>query len=475
MANEDNSSNTFLYAYFTSTHEAPDLRDYLTQFLPDYMIPTFFLKLEKIPLTHNGKIDRKALAQIQISNLKTQTYTVSLDETEKKLIGIWADVLGIQKDNIGINDDFFQIGGHSLKATILVTRIHKKFNIKLPLTEIFKNPTIRTLTGSIKRKTKEKFTHIKTAEKKDYYTLSSAQKRLYILQEMKPESTAYNMPLTIPLTRLTPVETHLDRLGKIFKQLIRRHDILRTSFHMLEGNPVQVVHDTVEFEIEYCKQEGDNKNSKAGETGRIDEARENFFRHFELSKAPLVRGRVLEITDSAPLPRDNADDTDVDGVAGDGELFLLVDMHHIITDGTSLNILANEFFGLYDGESLPPLKRRYRDYAEWQRSSMTTRFMKQQEEFWIKMYSDEIPILDLPLDYTRPLVRNPKGKKVEFLLNEEETKKLKKIARVDNSTLYMTLLAVFSILLSKLSGQEDIIIGTPTAGRRHVDLENIIG
>ncbi|MCP4155877.1 MAG: non-ribosomal peptide synthetase, partial [bacterium] len=320
----------------------------------------------------------------------------------------------------------------------------------------------------------EKYSAIEPGEKKEYYVQSSAQKRLYILQQMELESTAYNMPQIIPLKK----ETEPQRLETVFRQLIQRHESLRTSFHMnrakpvttkpqsipnnqspLTNNtistaapgeviPVQVVHDTVVFKPEKYK------------TATLKEAKEQIVRPFELSKAPLLRVAVVEIS-------------------GTGEnlnqRYLVVDMHHIISDGISHEVLRKEFLALYAGENVPPLKLQYRDYAEWQAAGKRAPYMEQQEETWLKIYSGEHPILELPLDNPRPAVRNDKGKMVEFQLNEEETAKLKETAREMTPTLYMTLLAVFTILLAKLSGQEDIIVGTPTAGRRHADLENIIG
>ncbi|MCP4151524.1 MAG: amino acid adenylation domain-containing protein, partial [bacterium] len=352
-----------------------------------------------------------------------------------------------------------------------------------------------TLAETIKEFTQDNYVAIEPTEKKEYYNLSSAQKRLFILQQMELESTAYNMPLTIPLNPVTPGGvgpvtpggvspvtpgevspvapgiTDMLRLEKTIRQLIRRHDALRTTFHMLEENPVQVVHDTVEFEIEYYNLEA----PKAGELRQLKDVTNAFFQPFDLSKAPLLRIGVVEITGLTNPATDTTATTTTADVTGDGERIMLLDMHHIITDGTSQDVLTKEFFALYAGENLPPLKLQYKDYAEWRTSHMFRQFRKQQEKFWLNMYSDELPILELPLDNPRPAIRSPKGKMVEFLLKKEETQNLKKIAGEYKSTLYMTLLAVFTVLLSKLSGQQDIIVGTPTAGRRHADLQNIIG
>ncbi|MCP4158365.1 MAG: AMP-binding protein, partial [bacterium] len=211
LAHETKGGDKTLCAYYVveklqhpkpgPQHPASDLKDYLSQTLPGYMIPTHFIRQEKIPLTPTGKIDRKTLSQIQITKLKTQTYIAPRDETEKKMTEIWTDILGYPREKLGIDDDFFQIGGHSLNTTQLASKIHKEFDVKLTLANIFENSSIRALSEILKTSVKEKYIAIEPAEKKEYYKVSSAQKRLYILQQMELESTAYNMPHVLPITR----------------------------------------------------------------------------------------------------------------------------------------------------------------------------------------------------------------------------------------------------------------------------------
>ncbi|MCP4154308.1 MAG: non-ribosomal peptide synthetase, partial [bacterium] len=460
---ESKNGDNFLCAYYViesvrhpaSGLLASALKEHLTQFLPDYMLPSYFIKLEKIPLTVNGKIDRKALSRFSISNSQYPTYNAPGNRSEEKLSAIWAEILGTQKREIGIDDDFFDIGGHSLRATIMATKIHKEFNVKLPLPEIFKNATIRALAKTITEYSHDKYVAIKPAEKKEYYILSSAQKRLYLLQQMDLENTAYNMPATIPLDG----ETDTKELEKVFKILIQRHESLRTSFPpvtpggIYSGQPIQLLHDDVDFEIEYYK-----TGAGDGEPGGFESVSKRFFRPFEMSKAPLLRVGVIE----------------TNGAGNHGGLMML-DMHHIISDGTSQNVLRKEFFALYAGEKLSPLKRQYRDYAEWQNSAEQKELKKQQAAFWINRFSGELPVLNLPTDYPRPEMQSFEGNRSSFALNKNETDSLKETAKKNDVTLYMAIHSIFTILLSKLSGQEDIILGTPTAGRRHADLQNIIG
>ncbi|MCP4149313.1 MAG: AMP-binding protein, partial [bacterium] len=221
------------------------------------------------------------------------------------------------------------------------------------------------------------------------------------------------------------------------------------------------------FEIEYYNPETGSRDSSSGELSRFNEISKTFFRPFDLSKAPLLRIGVVETSHIANPDGSACDDA--------GEGVMLVDMHHIITDGISQGVLTTEFFAMQDGESLPPLRLRYRDYTEWQNSGKQKEQMKQQQEFWLKTFPGELPLLNLPTDYPRPLMQTFEGNNLSFKLNQGETGHLKETAKQNGTTLYIIILTTFTILLSKLSGQEDVIVGTPTAGRRHAELENTIG
>ncbi|MCP5103401.1 MAG: amino acid adenylation domain-containing protein, partial [bacterium] len=439
LAHESQAGEKYLCAYIV-THSAhsTEFREYLSQMLPDYMIPSYFVELDKIPLTPSGKIDRQALP---VPDLQVKTeYAAPRDEIEKKLVHIWSEILALEEDKIGIDSNFFELGGHSLRATIVASRIHKAFSVNLPLAEIFKTPFISGLAKYITGARKDQYVALEPAEKKEYYVLSPAQKRLYLLQQMDLDNVVYNMPQAIPFTG----EVDRERLEWTFLQLIHRHESLRTSFHMISGEPVQKIHEEVEFEIEFdC----------------IGSPRRGV-RPFDLACAPLLRGELLK----------EAEDKHI----------LLIDLHHIVSDGTSQAVLKDEFNRLYHGngagaDDLAPLRLQYKDYAQWQNNEQQQTRVKEQEDYWLKIFSDEVPVLDLPLDYPRPLVQSFEGNTVNFLLTPGQTRALNDLVNETNVTLFMALSAVFYILLSKLSGQEDIIVGTPTAGRRHADLESIIG
>ncbi len=442
LARQEVSGDRYLCAYLVSSKECQDsqLREWLAQDLPDYMIPSYFVFLEQIPLTPNGKIDQKALPHPQF---KSETsYVAPRNELEIKLCAIWAAVLNLEKDLVSIDSNFFQLGGHSLKATILVSKIHQCFDVKVPLVEIFRTPRIRELADYIKGKSKEFFIAIEPAEEREYYLLSPAQKRLYILQHLVTDNISYNMPQMIPLIG----DIKKEALTAIFYRLIARHESLRTSFITVNDEPVQVVHQNVDFSIALYE--------RSAETDPVIPIA-HFVKPFDLSQAPLLR--VILIT------------------VGGANSAIFIDMHHIITDGTSQGVLEKDFWTFVSGVDLPPLPLQYKDYSQWYQQTSQQAAIKQQEIYWLSEYSSDIPVLHLPTDYPRPRVQQAEGNAVSFFLPPADTAHIKSMAEKNNVSLYMVLLAVFNVLLAKLCGQEDIIIGTPIAARRHADLHHVIG
>lgn len=437
--------------------DVSELREFLSKSLPDYMIPSYFVQMEEIPLTVNGKVNRKALPAPE-AGIAGEGYLAPENEIERKLLEIWSEVLGIEKEYIGTDADFFELGGHSLKATTMVSKIHKEFDAKVSLTVVFKTPTIRGLSEYIKEAAEEKFTFLEPAEEKEYYALSSAQKRLYILQQMDVESTVYNMPQVMLLGE----ELGVEKMEEIFRKLINRHESLRTSFHLVAHEPVQKIHhqDHVTFEIEYF--DLTNAPVEVEVNGII----ENFIRPFDLSQAALLRVGLIH-TPAFDHPSQ-------EGISGD-EHILMVDMHHIISDGVSHQILVKDFIAFQEGEELPPLRIQYKDFSQWQNIEKEKENLKQQEAYWQKEYEGEIPVLSLPTDYPRPAVQSFDGSTLSFEIDVCVKDALQEYAQREGVTLYMVLLAVTAIFLAKLSGQRDIIIGTPVAGRRHAELEKVIG
>ena len=436
----DNRGEKYLCAYvvYVAPSKASDLREYLSAYLPDHMIPAYFTELERIPLTLNGKVDRKALPAPEVN--AGDVYIAPSGAVEKQLARLWSDVLGIDHSIIGVDNNFFALGGHSLKATVMVSQIHKALNVKIPLSELFRTPTIRGLAQYIHGAAPERYERIEPVEKREYYGLSSAQKRLYIIHGMDLESTAYNMPLSIPFEKIPAME----KLKEVFMHLIERHESLRTSFHMIDHQPVQKVHENnIEFEIERYGNDSGSQSMR------------DFIRPFDLSRTPLLRVGVAE--------------------TGENTHNLMVDMHHIISDGVSMDVLEMDFNALVGGQTLPSLRLQYKDYSQWHHRQSGSETIRNQETWWLNQFEGEIPVLGLPTDYPRPSVQNFEGDTFLFELSVSDTRALKSIALQQGASLFMALLSLINILLSKLSGQDDIVIGSAIAGRRHADLENIIG
>ncbi|HLP57413.1 MAG TPA: amino acid adenylation domain-containing protein, partial [Candidatus Deferrimicrobium sp.] len=449
VVKQDASGEKYLCAYIvlstgTDCNER-ELRNTLAIHLPEYMVPAYFVQLEKMPLTPSGKIDRKALPEPQVKT--GESYTGPGNEIEKKLAAIWAEVLGQGTVSIGIDDNFFQLGGNSLKAIILLSKIHKVFEVKIPLPELFKHPRIRELAGYLKNAGSWKYESIAWVEKKEYYALSSAQKRLYFLQQIDAESTAYNLSSIMVFEGLVDK----DKLAGAVAKLIRRHESFRTSFVIIAEEPVQRIHDEVEFEIDRSFAELFQKRLPEGPPEAIITS---FIRPFDLAKAPLLRVGLVKLAEK--------------------HLFL-VDMHHIISDGMSIQVLIQDFSNLYAGMALPETRYQYKDYAEWQNREKAGKKISEQKAYWQKEYEEEIPVLELPTDYARPLAQDFTGNNLNFDINSETYNALNVLALESRATLYMVLLSLYTIFLARLSNREDVVTGTPVAGRRHADLEKMIG
>ncbi|MCP5051372.1 MAG: non-ribosomal peptide synthetase, partial [bacterium] len=330
----DTTGENYLCAYFTADRDVDslELRNGLSKSVPEYMIPAYFIRLESIPLTSQGKTDRRSLPLPGTTT--APEYVPPGDDIESLLTVIWTAVLDIDPEPlIGIDDNFFRLGGHSLKAVVILSRIHKELNVKIPLAELFKTPTIRGIARYIKTAAENLYHSIAPVEMKEYYPLSHAQKRLYILQQMDLENTVYNMPEMIPLNE-TPDQ---GKFETAFIKLINRHESLRTSFQLVDHQPVQKIHHArgIDFSIPYY------------DLSTIENpGMETFIRPFDLSRPPLLRAGLVTIN-----PDNHA---------------LIVDMHHIISDGVSHQILVNDFRALYGGNILSPLAIQYKDFVQWQ-------------------------------------------------------------------------------------------------------------
>ncbi|WP_425279757.1 condensation domain-containing protein, partial [Bacillus velezensis] len=442
ISREDKDHQAYLCAYVVlespAAESVKEIRSQLANELPDFMIPAFFVQLDKMPLTANGKVDRKELPAPDLNDLGSLGYEAPRNAVEETLSSIWRDILGTER--AGINDHFFEMGGHSLKATALVSRIHKELKTEVPLRQLFQSPTIKGIAEFISAGRESVYASIQKVEEQESYPLSSAQRRLYILNKIEG-GVSYNIPLAMEIQG----DLNISQLEKAFLALIERHEVLRTSFSMEDGVPVQKIAPLVDFKLGYHKTDA----------ARAENFLKEFVRPFDLSKAPLLRVELLNIAENKHL--------------------MVLDMHHIISDGVSMGILTRELAELYEGKELPALKIQYKDYSAWQKQASARTEMKKQEDYWLNVFKEEVPVLNMPTDFRRPASQSTEGGLVCFEFDRDLSFKLNEMAKEHGVTLYMLLLAGYTTLLSKYTGQEDIIVGSPISGRPHEDLKHVMG
>ncbi|MCY9281383.1 lichenysin non-ribosomal peptide synthetase LicA [Bacillus haynesii] len=440
LAVDSGAGDQMISAYFTADQElsSEELRRHAAEGLPGYMIPSVFMQLQELPLTGNGKVDRRALPEPDVAQAAQKEYTAPRSRTEAQLADLWQEVLNVPK--IGVHDNFFELGGHSLIGMTLIARIQQEMNVDLQLKDLFQAPTIESLAQAAAKAEKKSAVYIEAAPDQETYPVSSAQKRLYVLQQIEGAEKSYNMPAVLQLEG----KLDLKRLKSAAQMLIKRHEAFRTTFEIRDGEPVQRIWEAAELTIDVI--DADEQEA--------EKLIKEFIRPFDLTKAPLFRMSIIRVTEEEHL--------------------LLVDMHHIISDGASVSVLIDEMTRLYAGEALEPLRIQYKDFSVWQQHLLTERH-KMQEEYWLKELDGELPVLTLPTDHPRPSVQTFEGSRLSFALKPELVQQLRRLAKETESTLYMVLAASYSAFLSKLSGQSEVIVGSPAAGRPHADLSRIIG
>ena len=426
--------------------DGKELLNHLRLLLPDYMVPSSITIIDDMPLTPSGKIDRRELRPAEATGENAGKLILPADDLQRRLAKIWARVLNIPEHTISIDVSFLRLGGHSLNAGQLAAAIHRDLEVKVPLAQIFETPTIQSLADVIRGLDKERFEPVTPSEKRDYYPLSPAQKRLLVMQRLAPESTQYNMPQFLPLDH-TP---ELERLNHAFSQMIQRHESLRTTFCHVSDEPVQRVCPAMGFEVEVHpgRLPGNHDDSQ------LSTLMKAFVRPFDLAEAPLIRVKLVMME-------------------GGGSM-LMVDLHHIIADGNSLGLLQKEFTVLYNGGGLDSLKLQYRDYSLWQEAQRGKDGGWRQEHYWLERFTDEIPPLELPVDHELE-DGDFSGNMLRFSIEEPLLRGLRNVAETADVTMSMLLMAMYSALLSRISGQEDLVVGIPVAGRGHADLQGIIG
>ncbi len=443
-----------LICYYTGPADADALRAFLYTELNESLVPGYFIRMPEMPLTLNGKIDKQALLKPDRLFINDEDYEPVISALEHKLEAIFKEVLGLSR--IGRKVSFFRIGGTSLKAMQVISLIYKKLDVSLRLADVFAALSIANLAAIIEKAEKTGYIAIDPAPVQDYYPLTNAQKRLWIQNQVQQGEVLYSMPAAFWLKGKVDIPV----MELVFTTLISRHESLRTLFADIPGADVMqriLEPGELEFSIRLLDLRHDPEAWQNAGTFVAEEAA----RPFDLVKGPLFRLTLLQL---APE-----------------EYVFVFNTHHIISDGWSGEVMAKEIFTLYKAYSnqqelaLPPLRIQYKDYAVWLEQQLQTASYKQQEQYWLDRFSGELPVLLLPTDYPRPQQRTHNGANQEFVIDAVQTARLLDFAGKRGASLFMLLTAVLKTLLYKYTGQKDIILSAPIAGRTHPDLGGQIG
>jgi amino acid adenylation domain-containing protein len=457
LMREDGAGDKRLVAYLVAHpgQALPDeaqLRAMLAQKLPEYMLPSYFVGLQRMPLTPNGKLDRRALPAPDTTRSQAG-YVAPRSAEQQRMAAIWADILKL--DKVGLYDDFFELGGHSLLATQLATRIASAFQVNLPLRAIFDAPQLAELVERVQSASNAKACEAAATEPAEAFPLSFAQQRLWFLDQFEGNSPAYNIPVAL---RLRGKLRHA-ALERALHDVLHRHDALRACFENVDGVPVQ----RIRPQLDWSLAQHDLRNLPPDEAQAraralaLEEARTPF----KLQTGPLIRGRLLQL--------------------GQEEQVLLLTMHHIVSDGWSMGVLLREVAALYAAHALgmppklPELPLRYVDFASRQRERVSGELLAQQLGYWKQRLDGSPALLTLPTDRPRPPVQSQRGATLQYAIPAELAARLQALSRQHHCSLFMTLCAAFNVLLARYAGQDDICIGTPIANRHQEETEGLIG
>jgi amino acid adenylation domain-containing protein len=461
VALDDAQGGKQLVAYLIVEAKPPaihEIRTLLRRKLPDYMVPSAFVFLESLPLNASGKVDRLALPPPnQNQSTAQEDFVPPRTPIEDVLATIWAETLAV--DRIGINDDFFSLGGHSLLVARIVARVREALQVELPMRTLFESSTVGALATEVERLRQTvrggAANPLTRVPRNGPLPLSFAQERLWFFDELEPNSGAYNISRALqlrgPLNR--------DALRRSFDEIVKRHEVLRTSFINDNGKPTLSVEESGKLEVQHLDLRHLPKTKREEESRAI--ALEEAKRPFDLKHGPLLRAVLVQFDSDDHL--------------------LLLTIHHIISDGWSIGILLNELASHYNATvgasklSLPDLPVQYLDFAAWQRRSLSDESLKRQIDYWFDQLSGAPASINLPSDRPRPSVRSFRGAKHSLKITKDITDKLTALGREKRATLFMTLLTAFQALLACITGDDDIVVGSPIVGRGRAETENLIG
>ena len=455
LAREDVPGDKRLVAYVVPAAEAlPDLRDFLRQSLPDYMIPAAFVELEALPVTPNGKLDRRALPPARWDRVETDEGAAPHTPTEQALAALWREILGVE--HVGLHDSFFDLGGHSLLATQLVARIRETFRVEMPLRGVFQTPTLRELAAALDASELAAIgPALRPVPRQGELPLSASQLRQWFLVQLEPGTVDYNLPFTVSLEG----DLQVDSLARALRAIVLRHEALRTTFVAVGGRPVARI--APEFDLPLPILDLSSMPEVDRELQILWAVTEDSERPFDLTCGPLLRALLIRL--------------------GACEHVLALTFHHIVFDGFSAGVFLRELSALYEAEisgrpaDLPALTVQYVDYAVWQQEQLRSPAIRAKLDGWKERLAGASQVLDLPIDRPRPAMLSLRGEMVPATLPPSGTAEIRKLASREGVTLFMALLAGYASLLSRYTGQEDLNVGTFVANRPQPALERLIG
>jgi amino acid adenylation domain-containing protein/thioester reductase-like protein len=453
VVREDTPGDKRLVAYLAGdeTAGAEALRAHLGERLPAYMVPAAFVRLDALPLTPNGKVDRRALPAPEGDAFARRGYEAPVGQIEETLAGIWAEVLGLER--VGRDDSFFEVGGHSLLAVQVISRVRQALRVEVALGELFARPVLADFARGLETAARAELPPIEPADREGRVPLSFAQQRLWFLEQLGGLGGAYHIPMRLRL------HGELDRaaLVRALDGIVARHEALRTVFAEVDGAAEQRI-GPADIGFHLVEHDLDGRADADAELGRVMALEQA---PFDLERGPLIRGRLVRLA---------ADDH-----------VLLVTMHHIVSDGWSMGVLTGELSALYGAHRegreahLPALPVQYADYAAWQRRWVEGEVLRAQADYWTQTLADAPELLELPTDRPRPAQMDHAGARLGVELDPALTAALTALSQRHGTTLFMTLLAGWAVVLSRLSGQQDVVVGTPTANRGRSEIEGLIG
>ena len=455
---KDRLGNVFLCAYVALSEPVPveDVRTAISALLPEYLVPSAFVLLETLPHTASGKIDKKALPAFEEVRASVPAhYKAPHNEMEEEVSKIFCKVLGLEK--IGINEDFFLLGGQSLLATLVISRVRRSLKVDVPLRSLFEAPTVASLVEKIRSAVGGQAAEepIQVVPRDATRPLSFAQQRLWFLEQFHPGSDVYNIVVPIRISGALEIDT----LRRGLEEIVRRHEVLRSRFVMQQGEPLQQVMEAEPVPLPLLD---------LGALSAVEQQitldlflDEQVHRNFDLTRGHLFRVHLIRLS-----PQEHV---------------LVLNMHHIVSDDWSLRVLMQELGQIYEAylrqqpSPLSELPIQYADFALWQRQRLQGEMLERQLAYWRKQLAALPTLLELPLDHLRPPVQSVHGSRISLQLTADLSDRLQRLSQSQEATLFMTLLAAFQTLLLRYSGAQDLAIGTPIASRNQVEIEGLIG